>query len=212
MEVADSDKADFQRWLREMVWSSPASKQTDEHPVVSVAWKEAVEFCKWLSKKDGHTYRLPTEAEWEYACRAGTTTLFYNGDDYKKVPEIAHISVGDKHQTGTVPVGKFKPNAFGLYDMVGNAAQWCSDFAVIGREDNDGPGLVRAWPPSSDFRGVNYYAKSPVDDPQGPSSGPSHICRGCSYAGVAAQCRSATRGAMGNGYYETIGFRVARTK
>ena len=131
--------------------------------MVNVSWNDAVAFCKWLSRKEGKTYRLPTEAEWEYACRAGTTTRYYSGDDPETLAKVANVADATakakfpdwkwtiKASDGyvfTAPVGQFKPNAFGLYDMHGNAWQWCAD-----------------------WYGKDYYGKSPVDDPKGPDTG-----------------------------------------
>ena len=107
--------------------------------MVNVSWNDAVAFCKWLSQKEGKTYRLPTEAQWEYACRAGTTTRYYSGDDPETLAKVANVADATfkakfpdwkstiKASDGyvfTAPVGQFKPNAFGLYDMHGNAWQW----------------------------------------------------------------------------------------
>ena len=124
-------------------WRNAGFEQTDEHPVVCMSWNDAVEFCKWLSRKEGKTYRLPTEAEWEYACRAGTTTRYYSGDDPETLAKVGNVADAAakakfpewtwtiKASDGyvfTAPVGRFKPNAFGLYDMHGNAGQWCADW------------------------------------------------------------------------------------
>ncbi len=107
-------------------WRNPGFGQTDDDPVVNVSWNDAVIFCNWLSRKENKTYRLPTEAEWEYACRAGTTTAYYNGNDEKKVDAIGwHLGNSGKH---THPVGQLAPNAWGLHDMLGNVFQWCGDF------------------------------------------------------------------------------------
>jgi formylglycine-generating enzyme required for sulfatase activity len=139
--------------------------------VVNVTWNDSVRFCEWLSRKEGVTYRLPTEAEWEYSCRAGTTTRYHNGDDpdllpevgrvsnpkgYKKFPHIQEMEIPEVDPDSfTVPVGRYKPNAFGLYDMHGNAWEWCSDW-----QDDD------------------YYARSPLDDPQGPEISNVRVRRG----------------------------------
>ncbi len=116
-------------------WRKAGFEQTDEHPVVNVSWNDAAAFCEWLSKKERKTYRLPTEAEWEYACRAGTTTRYYRGDDPETLAKVANVADATakakfpewtwtiKASDGyafTAPVGQFKPNAFGLYDMHGN--------------------------------------------------------------------------------------------
>jgi formylglycine-generating enzyme required for sulfatase activity len=94
------------------------------HPVENVSYDDAVEFCQRLSKKTGKTYRLPSDAEWEYACRAGTTTPFYFGETI--TPKLAHYNQ-DWNRGQTIDVGNFPPNAFGLYDMHGNVWEWCAD-------------------------------------------------------------------------------------
>ena len=127
-------------------WRNAGFEQTDEHPVVNVSGDDAAAFCEWLSRKEGKAYRLPTEAEWEYACRAGTTTRYYSGDDPETLAKVANVAdatfrAGFPHfslflfttmkasdgYVYTSPVGQFKPNAFGLYDMLGNAWQLCAD-------------------------------------------------------------------------------------
>lgn len=164
-------------------------KQTNDHPVVNVSWNDAQEFCKWLSKKEGKTYRLPSEAEWEYACRSGTTTHYNCGDSLTK--SDANIAKdGNFLQSlkdgNTTPVGSFKPNAFGLYDMHGNVLQWCQD-----RYDKD------------------YYNNSPSGDPQGPDAGSPRVFRGGGWHSSAVVCRSAFRGYVEPPYRSfNVGFRV----
>src|SRR5262249_44371955 len=131
-----------QKWT----YRDPGFEQTDAHPVVNVSWNDAMAFCAWLSKKEGKQHRLPTEAAWEYCCRAGTTSRFYSGDSDDSLRTVGNIA--DRSLRGrldfnaylegeiknyyakwfsvvswddgfpfTAPVGQFKPNAFGLYDM-----------------------------------------------------------------------------------------------
>jgi formylglycine-generating enzyme required for sulfatase activity len=153
-------------------------------PVESVSWTMATEFCRRLSnfgaeKSAGRAYRLPTEAEWEYACRAGSATRWYFGDDESALASYAWFS-----EKKPQAIGQKKPNAWGLYDMLGNVSEWCADrFAQ------------------------DYYKDSPSIDPAGPSSGVERVIRGGSWWNSAC-CRSAARvGAEAEGD-ETIGLRV----
>ncbi len=125
-------------------WQNPGFAQGDDHPVVNVTWNDAVALSRWLSEKEGKNYCLPTEAEWEYACRAGTRTRYYSGDDPQSLLKVANTFDADTTRnwpqwqsyalTGhdgfefTAPVGSFAPNAWGLYDMHGNAWEWVSDW------------------------------------------------------------------------------------
>jgi formylglycine-generating enzyme required for sulfatase activity len=107
----------------EKTWLKPGFDQGDNDPVVGVTWNDAVKFCEWLSQKEGNTYSLPTEAQWEYACRAGKQTAYFFGDDPAKINDYAwYVANSDKraHAVGGMP-----HNAWGLYDMAGNASQWC---------------------------------------------------------------------------------------
>jgi formylglycine-generating enzyme required for sulfatase activity/tRNA A-37 threonylcarbamoyl transferase component Bud32 len=153
-------------------------------PVESVSWNEAQEFIKRLNaRKDGYVYRLPTEAEWEYACRAGTT-----GDYAGNLGEMGWYD--ENSGSKTHPVGEKKANDWGLYDMHGNVWEWCSDWY--------------------DRR---YYRKSPEVDPQGPNSGSSLVERGGSWRDGAAYCRSASRYGLTTGNrFRDLGFRLVRTK
>ena len=151
-------------------WRDPGFtgySQTDNDPVVEATWNDAGKFCAWLSKKEGRTYELPTEAEWEYACRAGTTTAFSFGDDPKALGDYAWY--GSNSGNHTHPVGVKKPNPWDLYDMHGNVWQWCAD-------DYDA-----------------YHAKSPIKDPKYDNSGQSRVLRGGSWNFDPRFCRSAYR-------------------
>jgi len=147
-----------------------------KNPVEQVSWHDAAAFCRKLSEKTGRTVRLPTEAQWEYACRAGSATTFHYGDrlssdqaNFDGNDTYGGVSKGVYRQK-TVPVGSFQPNAFGLHDMHGNVWEWCAD-----------------------WHGEDYYANSPSTDPVGPSSGTGRILRGGSWCNHADYCRSATR-------------------
>jgi|SRR5208282_3337006 len=178
----NADKNNFE-FSRDCSWHNTGFKQTDMHPVVNVSWDDAVAFGKWLSGKEGKTYRLPTEAEWEYSCRAGSTTRYYSGDD----PETLKASDG---YFFTAPVGLFQPNSFGLYDMQGNVWQWCSD-----------------------WYGEKYYSASPIDDPAGPNVGDSRVFRGGSWNYRSYYSRSASRfGVWPDFRLRVTGLRVARTQ
>ena len=200
----DAEKKDF-AFSKDYSWRNAGFEQTDEHPVVNVSWNDAVAFCRWLSKKEGKTYRLPTEAEWEYACRAGTTSRYYSGDDPETLAKVANVADATakakfpdwkwtiKASDGyvfTAPVGQFKPNAFGLYDMHGNAWQWCAD-----------------------WYGKDYYGKSPADDPTGPDSGNVRVLRGGCWFNWPDCPRSASNVRGAPDYRDaSAGFRVARTQ
>jgi formylglycine-generating enzyme required for sulfatase activity len=123
-------------------WRDPGFRQSDDHPVVCVSWQDTQAYLAWLGRKTGKAYRLPTESEWEYAARAATRTSRYWGDDMSLACEYANVHDKDaqsEHRfdwephdchdaySETAPVGKFKPNAFGLYDMLGNAWEWNED-------------------------------------------------------------------------------------
>jgi formylglycine-generating enzyme required for sulfatase activity len=191
-------------WNAKISWRSPGFEQTDEHPVVCVSWNDAAAFCAWLSKKESKIYRLPSEAEWEYACRAGTTTRYASGDNPEtlacvgnvpdaafkvKFPAVKWVIKASDGYIYTAPVGRFKPNAFGLYDMHGNANQRCADGYA-----------------------TTYYAISPVDDPTGPDSRAGRVFRGGSWSYSPNRARSADRNwAPADERDNGTGFRVAVT-
>ena len=158
-------------------WRNPGFEQDADHPVVLMSHNDAESFCNWLSTKGGGKYRLPTEAEWEYACRAGTTTLFSSGDDLEGLVKVGNIrdyshsvnwslpkpaiQVGTKATNFddgfvfTAPVGTFHENQFGLKDMHGNVYEW-----------------------NHDWYDKSYYSKSEFVDPRGPVEGSGRILRG----------------------------------
>lgn len=174
-------------------------RQTPDHPVVCVTWDDSDAFCKWLSKKEGRKYRLPTEAEWEYACRAGTKTPYFFGEDSGLLGR--YIWYKDNSGGAAHPVGQLSPNPRGLYDMCGNVWQWTADWYA-----------------------PDYYQNSPMDDPPGPGPTPipdrndpkrlhppAKVLRGGCYIYMAASCRSAARkprGAVDTYAGPFAGFRV----
>ncbi len=177
-----------------------------DHPMEHVSWNQAVEFCKRLSalpaeKKAGRLYRLPTEAEWEYACRAGTKTVFHVGNSLSSKQANFNglypfgVEAKGRNLQKTVKVGSFPPNAWGLYDMHGNVSEWCSD-----------------------WYDPEYYKKSPKEDPKGPASGVLstgfannfyHVVRGGCWLDEARACRAAYRFRLQpTEPYRLVGFRV----
>ena len=160
---------------------NPSSVKGARNPVDTASWNDAQEFCAKLSKKVEKTVKLPTEAQWEYACRAGSTTTYYFGDAEKDLGEYCwyHDNSDDKPAPPngpkpnfaakmTHPAGCKKPNAWGLYDMHGNVCQWCQDWSI------------------------NFTEQASVD-PTGPAQGQARVVRGGSCNVSADQCRSATR-------------------
>lgn len=172
-----------------------------EHPVEQVSWHKAVEFCQKLSEKEeekkaGRIYRLPTEAEWEYACRAGTTTATHYGNslsskdaNFNGKKPLGNAPVGP-YIDKTTKVGSYKPNKFGLYDMHGNVWEWCSD-----------------------WYDEKYYKNSPKVDPRGPATGDERVLRGGSWYNQGGVARSAYRHhAPPEVEYWDVGFRVVMTQ
>lgn len=178
-----------------VIGSNPSHFQGDKikdygrnHPVEQVSWEDAVEFCRKLSEfpeeqKLGRVYRLPTEAQWEYACRAGTTTRYSFGDNYLMLSDYAWFEKNSDFQTHAV--GKKKPNAWGLHDMHGNVQEWCSNWK-------------------------GNYQKWAVTDPVGPEEGFFRIHRGGSWTLSSSFFRSAeTSGSKPSARTSSTGFRVA---
>jgi formylglycine-generating enzyme required for sulfatase activity len=149
-------------------------KGREGHPVLGITHHAAMQYCRWLSLKTGKAYRLPTEAEWEYACRAGTTTPYFWGDDPKKLDEYGWYDANSDEKTH--PVGTKKPNPWGLYDMVGNVSEWCVD-----------------------AYDKNFYKTFSLDKPAiepvllSKGTRFSDVARGGSWADEAPLCRSASR-------------------
>jgi len=171
----------------------------DNWPVVMVSWEDAKAFCAWLSGKSGKTIEIPSEAQWEYACRAGTKTERYWGDDEASMGRYANVrdrawkakfpdvvyqpsegGVLEENMTASTddghafpaPVGSYRPNAFGMYDMIGNVWEWCQD-----------------------YYGEAYYGSSAGRNPTGPETGVQRVTRGGSWlVGTPWVCRSAFRG------------------
>ena len=195
-------------------WDNPYFDQNENHPVSLVSWFDAIHYCNWLSEQEGLTpaymingndviwnrnangYRLPTEAEWEYACRAGTTTPFNVG--WNITSDQANYNAehpyngnpGGEYRAQAIEVGSFEPNAWGLYDMHGNVLEWCWN-----------------WDYNSDLD----YPSRTLTDPLGPSSGPHRVLRGGSWYWYGNSVRSARRGsAYGAPIATHIGFRLVR--
>jgi len=175
-------------------WSGKERVQKSaNNPAVYVNWDDAVEFCRKLSQQEGKTYRLPTEAEWEYACRAGTTTRFSFGDRDSSLGDYAWFrdnarKVNEKYAHS---VGQKKPNPWGMYDMHGNVWEWCNDWYAEGK---------------------GYYGESPRNDPTGPDTGSIRVGRGGGWNYPPHRCRSACRFFSAPLYRpDYLGFRVARS-
>jgi formylglycine-generating enzyme required for sulfatase activity len=203
-------KSQFERDLR-YTWRNPGFPQSDEHPVVNVSWNDAVKFCEYLNTLsreqqtdplEAGVYRLPTEAEWEYACRAGTITRFECGDDAEQLAQVGNVADGTARlkfpewnpitaEDGyifTAPVARFRANRFGLHDMHGNVWEWCWD------------GFDKS-----------FYGQSPPDDPGRAQDVETRVIRGGGWELAPRTCRSANRSGQARGYWSySLGFRVAR--
>ena len=196
-----------QEQYQKMMNANPSRWKGAKNPVEQIRWSDAVRFCNarsqseglkpcydltsWKCNFDADGYRLPTEAEWEYACRAGTTTPWFFGNDPSKIGEYAWL---DKNSGGHPhPVGEKKPNPWGLHDICGNVWQWCND-----------------------FYGVDYYRSAPRENPQGPGEGKNKVLRGGAWRFSAESLRSGYRYNENPGYadvcfgYDIYGFRCVR--
>ncbi|RPH51659.1 MAG: formylglycine-generating enzyme family protein [Desulfobacteraceae bacterium] len=182
-------------WVKKagIYWDNPDLVQSENHPVTCLSWNDVQEFIRWLNRKEGASrYRLPTEAEWEYAARAGTATPFSTGKclstdhaNYDGSKPLAGCSRGSYRET-TVRTGAFAPNKLGLYDMHGNVWEWCQDW-------------YGNYPPDS------------ITDPAGPSSGSRRVIRSGSWYFFERRCRSADRfDITQNRRSNNVGFRLCR--
>jgi formylglycine-generating enzyme required for sulfatase activity len=178
-----------QQW-EPVMGDNPSEFKGPRNPVERVSWDDCQDFLRRLNRKHtspGATFRLPTEAEWEYACRAGSTTRWCFGDEEARLGEYAWYN--DNSERTTHPVGQKKGNAWALYDMHGNVWEWCADW----------------------YEG-EYYGSSPSNDPKGPNSGRYRVRRGGSWSGNPRYTRSADRaGLTPDDRNQNYGFRVART-
>jgi len=175
-----------EQWQAVMGNNPSRFKDEKNLPVEQVFWEDCQEFIKKMREKDKKPYHLPTEAEWEYSCRAGTKTAFHFGETMSG-DQANHIASGRVFRKKTTPVGSFPPNAFGLYDMHGNVWEWCQDWY--------------------------WYDTSPqndVVDPQGPptNTGKGHVMRGGSCFTTDTNCRSAKRWFYPPNLYFCVGFRL----
>ena len=163
-------------------------EEGDDYAATCVSWHDALAFCQKLSSRDGVEYRLPSEVEWEYACRGGTESAYSFGADASDLGKYAWYDenandIGEKYAH---EVGEKLSNHFGMHDMQGNAYEWCGD-----------------------WYGEDYYSNSPKRDPCGPNSGSSRVLRGGSWFNGAIYCRSARRNSNDPAFRDSgIGFRV----
>jgi formylglycine-generating enzyme required for sulfatase activity len=173
-----------QEVYEKVIGSNPSRRKGPKNPVEQVTWTAAVKFCNARSTQEGLTpcydlktwacdfsangYRLPTEAEWEYACRAGATNSYFFSDRPEELKGYAWFEVNSESKPH--PVLQKKPNAWGLYDMAGNVWEWCNDFYA-----------------------TKYYRSSPVDNPRGPAEGEKRVLRGGAWSSSAENCTSFVR-------------------
>jgi formylglycine-generating enzyme required for sulfatase activity len=170
--------------------NNPSKFKGADRPVENVSWHDIQKFLQKLNKlcySDRGLFRLPTEVEWEYACRAGKQTIWPFGNDPAQLRNYVWYNENSGGQTH--PVGQLQPNAWGLFDMLGNIWEWCQDWFE-----------------------QDYYAKSPKDNPQGPASGSDRVLRGGGFDNNARYCRSASRSrGAPDSRNHCVGFRLVRT-
>jgi formylglycine-generating enzyme required for sulfatase activity len=175
----------FHKFLDLTNYNFPGTSSIPDHPVTNVSWFDGVEYCKWLSSLSGYSYRLPTEAEWEYAARSGRAeNVFPWGTrNWNEWPELHAL-----FQNGPEPVGSFEPNSFGIHDMGMNVHEWCSDW----------------------YDPV-YYKNSTAKNPKGPAAGSRRSSRGGSWRHQIKITRCAARSSIPPDFrYADYGFRLVR--
>ncbi len=177
-----------QKQWQQVMGTNPSRHKGENNPVDSVSWNDAQEFIKRLNQKEGTTlYRLPTEAEWEYAARGGAKTRYFFGDNPEALTDYAWVTANAGGTTH--PVGTKKPNQYGIYDTSGNVREWVQD-----------------------WYGEDYYSKSPGTDPAGPQAGYGRAYRGGSKDGAEFPTRSSYRWReTPDTRAQNLGFRLART-
>jgi formylglycine-generating enzyme required for sulfatase activity len=198
-----------QQVYEKVIGANPSRRKNPGNPVEQVTWTAAVKFCNarsiqenlkpcydtntWECDFSANGYRLPTEAEWEYACRAGSSARYYFGDNAEDLKSFGWFD--GNSQSRPHPASQRKPNAWGLYDMSGNVWEWCND-----------------------FYGVKYYKESPSDNPRGPKQGEKRVLRGGAWSSSAANCTSWVRNCDEAGLTDVCltmdsnGFRCVRKK
>ncbi|HWB14698.1 MAG TPA: formylglycine-generating enzyme family protein [Pirellulales bacterium] len=197
---------------------SPGWRQTYDHPIVYVSWNDATAFCDWLSRKEGRTYRLPREAEWEYACRAGTTSLFSNGNDPEKLTLVANVADATAHEHWpnvnlvVITAKEKKKNLKIPFPFLSTHDGYAYTAPVGSFRPNafgvyDTHGNVWEW--CSDYYSRDYYSQSPVEDPTGKDSGTERVLRGGGWYNAAARVRASDRSsARPDRRFYMWGFRV----
>lgn len=208
---ATAYRTEAEKTNAEHYWSDPGFAQSENHPATCVSFKDIEQFIMWLNQTDGHAYRLPTEAQWEYACRAGSSRSRLWGDLFNKAcsfSNVADLSLkrvlpkAEIHACNdgfvyTAPVASFQPNGYGLYDMLGNVAEWCRDK------------YGRYLPLNTSFQGIPKSSDQLQTDPVGSSWGFRRVIRGGSWNCAPDQCRAADRVKLSSSSWNNdLGFRL----